>query len=377
MTDYQVARPGDEAEILDFANMVFSQAHRPHDFRALLPKMYARRQFAEYHVVARQNGKIVALVGVWPFRLRVLPGRSLNVGYVGTVSVHPYHRGEGHMRELMPLAVQRAREAGMDLMSLGGQRQRYRYFGFEQGGLSVGFDVIAANLRHDFAAADANAFTFAPLAEEDGSMAEARALHARELMTGERPGAAFAEALTSWLGEGVAVRRDGAFVGYLYAVDGDISEWVLTEPALIGPVLKAWMQKKNMNRLSIAAPAHEPDRIRALDAFAERCTIASAGMYRVLDWQRVLSLLMAFRQEKTGLAAGEADLAIRGEGVFHLSAGEGGVRVGRTGDANQNALTAVEAVGLVFSLPNRMGRREDAWHGWFPLPVSVPQADCF
>ena len=85
MTLYEIARPGDEEEILDVANLVFSQADRPHDFRALLPKVYAKKEFEDYHVVARQNGRICALVGVWPMTFRGMEGIDLKLGYVGKV----------------------------------------------------------------------------------------------------------------------------------------------------------------------------------------------------------------------------------------------------------------------------------------------------
>lgn len=377
MTLYEVARPGDEEEILDFANLVFSQAHRPHDFRVLLPKMYARREFADYHVVARQNGRICALVGVWPMPFRVMEGLTLQLGYVGTVSVHPYHRGEGHMQKLMPMAVERSREAGIDLMSLGGQRQRYRYFGFEQGGLKVDFAVTAANLRHDMAKADTAGIAFSPLSDKDGTLEQARALYARECLTGVRPGAMFEEAFTSWEGKALAVTRDGTFVGYLYMVGTSIGEWSLTDNALVGTVLKAYMQQHGVDGLRISVPAHSADRIRALDAFAEDSSLNHAGMHRVLNWPNVISQLMTFKKELVGLKEGTADLVIEDEGAFRITVDGHGVQVHKVEPARTPSITRTQAVGLLFSLTSRLGRREDAWHDWFPLPLSVPLADCF
>ena len=40
MASYHFAGIGQEADLLDFANFVFSYSHRPHDFRKLLPKVY-------------------------------------------------------------------------------------------------------------------------------------------------------------------------------------------------------------------------------------------------------------------------------------------------------------------------------------------------
>lgn len=45
--DYRIATPADREDAIDFANYVFSQAHRPHDFKKLLPKEYADHVLGE------------------------------------------------------------------------------------------------------------------------------------------------------------------------------------------------------------------------------------------------------------------------------------------------------------------------------------------
>ena len=134
-TDYVVATPADREEVVDFANYVFSQAHRPHDFKTLLPKAYADHlpELGAKHYLAKQEGRIRALVADRMIDMRLLDD-TLRVGCVGTVSVHPYSRSEGHMKRLMTMMLEDARAEGLDLLMLGGIRQRYNYFGFEQAG---------------------------------------------------------------------------------------------------------------------------------------------------------------------------------------------------------------------------------------------------
>ena len=148
MTEYRRALPHEEADILDFINYVFSQAHRPHNFKTLLPKVYAHDGFHRYHYVAVQDGKIRATVAVMPAFMPVGNNDMLKIGYVGSVSVHPYARGEGHMKKLMHMMLEDAEKEGYDLLALGGQRQRYQYFGFERGGAKLCFTVNQSNIRH-------------------------------------------------------------------------------------------------------------------------------------------------------------------------------------------------------------------------------------
>ena len=72
MTEYRLARPQEEADVLDFINMVFSMHSQPHDFAALLPKVYAHPGFARYHYVAVEDGHIRGTVALLPLTLRVV-----------------------------------------------------------------------------------------------------------------------------------------------------------------------------------------------------------------------------------------------------------------------------------------------------------------
>ena len=102
-TEYLVAAPADHDDCLDFGNFVFSQAHAPHDFKALLPKVYGDSVCCTVearHFIAWRDGRIRAMVACLPTVMHYLD-RQLSIGFVGTVSVHPYSRGEGHMKRLM------------------------------------------------------------------------------------------------------------------------------------------------------------------------------------------------------------------------------------------------------------------------------------
>lgn len=131
---FERATAADYDEIVEFANFVFSYAHEPHEFKTLISKAYGEdRTHWPIHFVARENGRIRGLVGLMPFPQRVL-GETLQMGFIGTVSVHPYSRSKGYMKKLMAMTNDYARDNGFDLLALGRQRQRYEYYGYEPGG---------------------------------------------------------------------------------------------------------------------------------------------------------------------------------------------------------------------------------------------------
>ena len=126
MTEFCRGRSQDQEEIIDFINMVFSQNSVPHDFKTLLPKLYSDdADTGCCHFLAKEDGKIRAVVGLFPTQLHV-GERRLKLGHIGSVSVHKYSRGKGYMKKLMHMAIEAAKAEGMDALVLGGLKNRYQ-----------------------------------------------------------------------------------------------------------------------------------------------------------------------------------------------------------------------------------------------------------
>lgn len=377
MTEYTIATAADEKDIIDFANYVFSQAHRPHDFKTLLPKVYGQAGFADYHVIAKQEGKVVGLVGVLPFDLKVMNGHILKGGYVGSVSVHPYHRGEGHMKKLMDMAVARSKAMGMDFMALGGQRQRYRYFGFENGGTTLVFWITRNNIQKEFNGRDSTNIAFVQLSNDEALTDAAFRLQQQEIMIGVRRRKEFITILESWEGSGYAVMENGRFAGYLYARDDEVPEWVLYDPGMIGVVLDAWMAARSLSSIRIEAPLHAKQRIAVLEQFAEGYELTGAGMYRILKWQKVLEALLQFKCAMQGDIDGAAVLEVIGEGRFRLQVSGGQASVTLTEESPDISVTNTRAVAQLLSWPAAMTVEHSVLRRWLPLHIHVPAADRF
>ena len=218
---YRNATEADRAAYLDFANMVFSCAHEPHDFQALIPKVYGPDRKTAYmqHLALDQKGGVRGLIAAMPGEWRVM-GRTLKTAYVGTVSVHPYARGEGHMKKLMHMTLEECRENGADLAMLGGQRQRYEYFGFTQGGVGKEHTINASNVRHALADTPWEQIDFADVAENDAdTIRQAWRLHQNRPAYALRPLEDFWIICRTWNCRLVQVLKDGAFAGYLVVND--------------------------------------------------------------------------------------------------------------------------------------------------------------
>ncbi len=378
MTEYRHALPQDEVDILDLANLAFSLVRQPCDFKSLVPKVYSRTGFYRHHVVAARDGRLKALVGLLPLTLRLDPGSELKLGFVGTVSVHPYARGEGHMKALMQMTLESAKAQGMDMMVLGGQRQRYNYFGFENAGSVITYAVSATNLRHALKDQDIGMYRFLPLAELDREKLESlwRMQSARTL-SGERAFEDFALYLQMWQGKASAVMEDDRLLGYLYTKKDSLFEWDLLPGVNLLWVLKAFIAQERLDEIFVRLPLHRIEDMRALSQVAEGYEISDSCMIRVLDWQNTLHRLLAFKADVLPLADGELVLEIIDKGRWLIRVIEGKPDVTPTKREPALRLEEKAAVLRLFSMQSRFLDDSGLFCNWLPLYFSVPEADAF
>ena len=142
MAEFSDPRPAglDEfAEAMAFTDRVFRPGQRG---RRIVQSQYphAYRQtasFARRLLLLREagaDGQLVGCLGIHPMQLR-LGQATVSAGGIGVVGADPQRRGEGIMSHLLVAALKRMREAGHAISILGGDRQRYGWFGWENGGV--------------------------------------------------------------------------------------------------------------------------------------------------------------------------------------------------------------------------------------------------
>ena len=364
MTEYRFARPEEEAEVLDFINAVFSQAARPHDFEKLIPKVYAHPGYAGMHAVAVEDGRIRGTVAMLPITVHA-GGSCLKAGYIGSVSVHPRFRGKGYMKELMAMQISEAKRQGMDFMALGGQRQRYQYFGFSLYGGEISFSVTRANARH--ALPKDTLFSFAPATEWHAE--KMAALNERQTLYCQRP--RYWDAVRTYNGAPYVILEGDRFAGYLIVLGDRITELRLERENDLPAVIAAWLREHKS--CEILCYGYMKERIRGLNAFAEAYDIGPSGMIKVLNWERVLRAALGLR----ALADGERVIKIEGVGTFRLTVQNGRAEVLPCQAPPDFTWTPMEAADTLFSPLNALGVTEPVFRAWLPLTLDIPIADQF
>ena len=283
MAEIYWAAPEEKHEIIDFIDFVFSKAHRPHDFASLLPKLYGETGDAiPHHIVVREEGKIAATLLCYPVKLHAGGREYMTLG-IGSVSTHPRLRGRGYLGEMMKLADARAQELGAAIAVLGGQRQRYQYYGFEHVGYQLRANLDPVNVRHALRSVSIEGFSCVPM--EQAYVKRAAELMARQPCFCARSEEAFVSILRTWNNEPFAVLKNGRFAGYgtlRKNPDGcHIAELLLEDEADFPAVMK--LLSGIYGELSICAAPWERIRARWLSAVCEEYSVAPAAQVKVYD----------------------------------------------------------------------------------------------
>ncbi|BCJ97472.1 GNAT family N-acetyltransferase [Anaerocolumna chitinilytica] len=379
------ARREEYEEIIDFINYVFSQNEAPHDFKKLLPKLYRDgNNYAEYHYLITEEEKIKALVCAMPISYRI-GERELKACCIGMVSVHPYARSKGYMKQLLSFVTEELKTQGYQYIFLGGQRQRYEYFGFEPSGVQVRFTVTETNVRHCLKEVDASTVELVPLKEKE-LISQAYALYNKQPVKAIRKEDEFFDILCSWQCKPYGIQINSEFAGYLcLSQDGGVNEIVLKNTEDYPYALKALAGFKGNERNTFVASPLEADKINFLMKLAESYEIGTCENYLILDWKEVIETLLAAKAGVEFLEEGSLIIKI-GKNNFEIKLKDNVPSVGKVELAADITLSELEAAALLFSYAGDFklplyGKNLDVSKGnciksWFPLPLNVQPIDC-
>ena len=357
MIEYRFAAPEHRADLIDFINYVFSQNSVPHDFKTLIPKVYADgRGYDGIHAIVLDDGRVKGVVGQYPVHAS-FGGAPLEIGYIGSVSTHPYARGSGYMIKMMEMQAEHAKETGIDVMMLGGQRQRYEYYGYSPVGCQYTYQVNAANVRHALRSVDASTVgwkRFADAAEAEIDLAYR--LYQQQPITGVRSREDFELIMRTWRAEPYLLLHEAEVLGYMVVSGTDsVSELVVSDVSCVPALIKGWFAANGLKNMSFSVAAFDTALNRVLAAFAEGYQVSNCTQARIVNLANVLRACLTLKMRAGALSDGEVILQMDDEAPVLARAKDGQITVQET-DAAPDVSCPVD---------------------WFPLPLFLYGADHF
>ncbi len=380
MTVFRKALSGERDQLIDFGNYVFSHDHRPHDFKAILPKVYGDgHEIESFHFVAEEEGRIRGMIAAYPHTYNVA-GNTLKTRFIGTVSVHPYTRGGGYMKKIMQMIDEEIAADGTDYAALGGQRQRYRYFGYELGGIALSFVVDTANLKHTVGPLDESISLVPVEAEDDALLDQLYAKYLTRPVTG-RSREEFYEVLITWGSRIYAVFEEVTCVGYLVlSNDGKrVMETQLDDVSRLPDILNTYLNWYDQHAVTVVVRRYETALIDVLTPMAEDVSIENNLSYKIYNYPKVLKAFLELKQQHEVLEDGSFVLEISGKAKMRIKIFQGKVAVTETEDPADWVLADTEAVRYLTS-PEPLFRSvlpACVPGSWFPLSFGMSPLEEF
>jgi predicted acetyltransferase len=338
-----------------------------------------------WNLAVRDNGKLRALVGMYPDIVQV-GDVTLKFGGIGAVSSHPRDRGKGWMKLLMDRQMEALQLEGYDLSWLVGQRQRYMYFGYEKAGVMLEYKLNQSNLKHFLVLKEPPSIQWEPLQATDLQCIEkAKALYDKQPVRCLRPLETFYLYMkTGYMQPWVAVDSDGNMAGYLISnpEHARIVELFADNETVLTGMIRAWFAQQNIKEATIVLPVWEQENAGYLGRMAEEVRVTDSGNWRICNWQKVVGALLHLKNAQHRLAEGTLIAGILGYGNLKLSIQDAMASCELTSedaDVEWDALTATRILfgpispSLVTAIPKTV---ESFTFSWFPLPLGwLPQND--
>ena len=365
-------------ELLDVLNRTFTrQNKREMDFLTELPRMWVRSdEYMGKHIGVFEDGKLCAVMGIYPLPVKIC-GISLQFATTGNVATLPEYEGRGYFSALFTFAMRELENGGYDAARLGGQRQRYERFGYEDCGQLFEFVFTEANRKKCFGNY-AEGVDLIPLQEQDTeALAFARTLANSKLFYVERYGndkeRDVFRCMHAKNSKAYMAFCNGKWIGYVCASSsGKVHELRAVTTDDFMKIVCRWQEYMG-TPIAISIAPHMTEEMKRLFACAQDVTITAPYMFRIVQWERVCDALMKLANATRKLPEGERYLRIEGCGIYRFFVNRETAGCEKTDRAEYDfSIEQKKAGRLLFGPcdPVWMGDIPLLLHAWFPLPLT-------
>ena len=376
-------KDADNAPLIAFLDEVFfADDEDGVNFLELLPKIYKDRYRPAYHnfVAQEQNGTFRAAIGNFDNDMTV-GGVDLKACCIGNVAVGREYRSMGYMIELMNASVADMKKRGVALSYLGGQRQRYGYFGYENAGTCCNFHFSAQSFRHSLHGIKSG-LTMEKLREDDAqAVSLIDAIYTKAPVISRRAPAAYFDILCSWRDAPFLVKEDGRTVGYAVLNKNldFVPEFGLKEAALLPRFVAAVFELSGQDSVSFVIAPYETEKLGFFTENASGMWIGHGESVMVLDYKTVLTAYLRAKASYETLCDGTLTVLIHGQTgdeTLQLSVKDNAVSVTEFEGTVQAELDCRAAVRAFFSnYPSDRAAFPPTVRQWFPLPMFFSSRD--
>ncbi len=364
----------DNEQMIKVLDDVFFRDEVPEiHFLSLLPKLYKDKYEPAYNnFMIKEDGEIKASVGLFPLTMNA-GGVQLKIGGIGNVAVARDSRGKGYMIECMKMALDQMKNDGTDISLLGGQRQRYEYFGYEPAGAQLSVEINRRNIGYIKGDDYTNSYTAKVISQDDSELiAAVKALHESTGVYVNRPKEDYEDILRSWSCIPYAAFDNGEFKGYFCRRgEGGIQEF---RPVNVQDGLDLALCVLNTiekDSFSFELPLYDTELCEYFCVNSNGTELSHSENTNVLNYKKFILAFLSIKARRVNLGEGSLVLLIHGykkDEQLRISVKGKEVTVEETADAPDIELEHLEAMRFIAGLYCGSGQKLPAFAaGWFPV----------
>ncbi|MBP9988405.1 MAG: GNAT family N-acetyltransferase [Ruminococcus sp.] len=314
---YGRGKDEDNKKLIAFLDDVFfSEETDGTNFFDLLPKIYKDKYRPAYNNFAVQDsdGNFCSAIGNFYCPLAV-GGEDLNACCIGNVAVGKNCRSKGYMKDLMKMSVEDMKNNGVDMAFLGGQRQRYSYFGFESAGTRYVFYANRQNIKHSFNN-EPSGFTVEKLSPDDTATIEKIIkISSSNPVYAKRTVENCFDVLCSWNNVPYILLNNGEFAGY-FSADANKIEHILecgvTDKKYFKNMLLAIFETSTEKGIEFPVAPYETDKIEFFTKNLEGLNITGCESLLMYNFEKVIRAFLKAKASYSKLCDGEITVLIHG-----------------------------------------------------------------
>lgn len=366
--------PSDRPAFIKMLDKVFFLTDTEEVFMRIHPKLYkAEYSPCEKNYIIKEDGVIKAAVGLFPLTV-CAAGKTLRAGGIGNVAVTEDCRGKGYMIDCMDRAIEDMMADGTDYSILGGNRQRYGYFGFEPAGLNHRFRLNRTNIDHVLSRDAKSTFTAVKVSPSDKeTLLKIKQLHETTDFYCEREDEKLFDILATWNCVTFAAFENGEFKGY-FVKDADKKGIRELKPVnsedLLNLIMLA-LETAQAESIELNYPPCEKEICEQLTSIAAECLITQTEMISIYNYKPFIDAFLSLKAKTAPLSDGELVMLIHGakrDEQLKIKVENGCITVTETAEKPDVELEHREAQRLLCALYSSARNNLPAFaQSWFPL----------